>query len=115
MNETQRIRTALLSSLSLHEVSSEDRKRIIELSLAGAREDLRDELAYDVAQRLLDAGLLERVDQFQRDGKPFIRCRVSASGARPPRDDRRAGTEAGARGAAPLARPEPAPLPEPPT
>jgi diguanylate cyclase (GGDEF)-like protein len=80
MNETQRIRTALLSSLSLHEVSPEDRKRIIELTLGGIADDARDELASEITQRLLAAGLLERVDRFHRDGRPYVRYRVPSSG-----------------------------------
>jgi len=80
MNEANRIRTAFLSSLSLHEASPEDRKRLIELTLGGVEEDRRDQLAYEVAERLLDASILERVDRFQREGKPYVRYRIPASG-----------------------------------
>jgi len=80
MNEAQRIRTALLSSLSLHEASPEDRKRLIELTLTGLGDDRRDELAFEIAERLADVALLERVDRFQRDGKPYVRYRIPASG-----------------------------------
>ena len=80
MNEAHRIRTAFLSSLSLHEASPEDRKRLIELTLAGMEDERRDLLAFEVAERLLDVGALERVDRFQRDGKPYIRYRIPASG-----------------------------------
>ena len=80
MNEAHRIRTAFLSSLSLHEASPEDRKRLIELTLAGVEDERRDQLAFEVAERLLDAGALEQVDRFQRDGKPYIRYRIPSSG-----------------------------------
>jgi diguanylate cyclase (GGDEF)-like protein len=80
MNDANRIRTAFLSSLSLHEASPEDRKRLIELTLTGVEDDRRDQLAQEVAERLLDAGVLEQVDRFQRDGKPFTRYRILASG-----------------------------------
>jgi diguanylate cyclase (GGDEF)-like protein len=80
MNEAQRIRTAFLSSLTLHEVTPEDRKRLLELSLSGLADDSRDLVAFEVAERLVSAGLLEHVDRFQRDGKPFVRYRIAASG-----------------------------------
>jgi hypothetical protein len=67
MNEAQRIRTAFLSSLSLHEASPEDRKRLIELTLTGMDDARRDELAFEIAERLLQAGALERVARIQRE------------------------------------------------
>jgi len=80
MNEAQRIRTAFLSSLSLHEASPEDRKRLIELTLTGIDDARRDELAFEIAERLLQSGALERVDRFQREGQIYVRYRVLASG-----------------------------------
>jgi diguanylate cyclase (GGDEF)-like protein len=80
MNEAHRIRTALLTSLALHEVSPAERARVVELTLAGIDEERRDEMAFQIAEWLLDAGVLERVDRFQRDGKPYVRFRVPASG-----------------------------------
>ena len=79
MNEHQRIRTALLSSLSFHELSPEDR-RSIELSLGDLGEERRDALAFELAERLLEMGLLERVDRFQRNGVRYARYRVRGSG-----------------------------------
>ncbi len=80
MNEANRIRTAFLSSLSLHETAPEDRKRLIELTLTGIDDERRDRIAFEIAERLLDSGALERVDRFQRDGKPYVRYRIPASG-----------------------------------
>ena len=80
MNEAQRIRTAFLSSLMLHEVTPEDRKRLLELTLSGLPDEARDLLTFELAERLTAAGLLERVDRFQRDGKPYVRFRVAATG-----------------------------------
>jgi len=80
MNEANRIRTAFLSSLSLHEAAPEDRKRLIELTLTGIDDERRDQIAFEIAERLLDSGALERVDRFQRDGKPYVRYRIPTSG-----------------------------------
>ncbi len=80
MNDPNRIRTALLSSLLLHEAAPEDRKRLIELTLTGIGEERRDELAFEIAERLLESGALERVDRFQREGRPFVRYRIPTSG-----------------------------------
>jgi len=80
MNEAHRIRTALLSSLSLHEGSPEDRKRMIELTLTGLDDGRREELSFQIAERLLASGALERVDRFQREGKSYVRYRVLATG-----------------------------------
>src|SRR5262249_54256716 len=80
MNEAQRIRTAFLSSLSLLEGSPEDRKRIVELTLTGLDEDRREQLSFEIAERLLGSGALERGDRFQRDGKSYVRYRVHATG-----------------------------------
>ncbi len=80
MNEAHRIRTALLSSLSLHEASPEDRKRLIELTLSGVDDERRDQLAFEVAERLHEAGAIERVDRFLRDGRPYVRYRIPSSG-----------------------------------
>jgi len=80
MNEAHRIRTALLSSLSLHEASPEDRKRMIELTLTGLDDEQREEVSFQVAERLLASGALERVDRCQREGKTYVRYRVLATG-----------------------------------
>lgn len=79
MSEPQPIRTALLSSLSLQDVSPEDRKRLIELSLRELGEGRRDTLTSEIAERLRAAGVLERVDRFQREGRRFARYRVHGS------------------------------------
>ncbi len=79
MNDTHRIRTAFLSSLSLHEASPDDRKRLIELSLSELDPARRDEITSEIAERLIDSGILERVDRFHREGVAFIRYRVRAS------------------------------------
>lgn len=79
MNDPQRIRTAFLSSLSLHEASPEDRKRFIELTLRDLGEDRRDLLSYEIAERLIPLGVLERVDRFQREGRGYVRYRVANS------------------------------------
>lgn len=81
MTESQRIRTAFLSTLSLHEASSPlGAKRPIELTLADLEAGRRDEITYEIAERLSDLGLVERVDRFQREGKPYVRYRVPGSG-----------------------------------
>ncbi len=94
MNEAQRIRTALLASLSLREPSSEDHLRLIELTLAGLEDERRAALAYEIAERLVPHGVLERVDRFQRDQVRYARYRVRGTGesfvlqsADLPRDD----------------------------
>lgn len=80
MNDSSRIRTAFLSSLWLHEADPADRRHQIELTLAGLSETRRDELGYELAERMREAGLLEHVDRFLRDGKPYVRYRVPQSG-----------------------------------
>ena len=80
MNETSRIRTAFLSSLWLHEADPADRRTQIELTLSGLTEARREELAFDLAERMREEGLLEHVDRFLRDGKSYVRYRVPQSG-----------------------------------
>ncbi|HEU4334581.1 MAG TPA: GGDEF domain-containing protein [Candidatus Eisenbacteria bacterium] len=80
MNDSSRIRTAFLSSLWLHEADPSDRRHQIELTLAGLSESRRDELGFELAERMREAGLLEHVDRFLRDGKPYVRYRVPQSG-----------------------------------
>jgi hypothetical protein len=80
MNEPSRIQTAFLSSLWLHEADPNDRRRQIELTLSGLSEARREEFAFDLAERMRDAGVLEYVDRFLRDGKPYVRYRVPQSG-----------------------------------
>jgi diguanylate cyclase (GGDEF)-like protein len=80
MNDTSRIRTAFLSSLWLHEADPADRRRQIELTLSDLTETRREELAFELAERMREAGLLEHVDRFLRDGKPYVRYRVPQSG-----------------------------------
>lgn len=95
MNESHRIRTAFLSSLRLHEgTSTAEGKRPIELTLAELESDRRDEISFEIAERLTEAGLLEHVDRFQREGKSYVRYRAPSSGetfllpaARGPRDE----------------------------
>ena len=79
MNDPQRIQTAFLSSLSLHEASPEDRKRFIELKLRDLGEERRDLLSFEIAERLIPLGVLERVDRFQREGRGYVRYRVAES------------------------------------
>ena len=79
MNEAYRIRTAFLSSLLLHEASPEDRKRLIELKLSELDAARRDEISFEIAERLVESGLLERVDRFQREGGHYVRYRVRAT------------------------------------
>jgi hypothetical protein len=76
MNEAQRIRTALLASLSLQELSSDDQIRLVELTLGGLEDDRRAQLAHEIADRLVQLGVLERVDRFQRDHARYTRYRV---------------------------------------
>src|SRR5262245_60330308 len=80
MNESSRIRTALLSSLWLHEADPADRRRQIELTLGDLTESRREELAFELAERMREAGVLEHVDRFLRDGKSYVRYRVPQSG-----------------------------------
>jgi diguanylate cyclase (GGDEF)-like protein len=80
MNEAHRIRTALLASLAFHEATQEDRRRLFELSLAGLDPDRREQLAFEIAERLASIGELNIVDRFERDGRPYVRYRAAASG-----------------------------------
>src|SRR5439155_19413894 len=80
MNESQRIRTAIFSSLRLHEESPLEGKRLIDLALGDLDAGRRDEITYEIAERLIEAGLLESVDRFQRDGKAYVRYRTPGSG-----------------------------------
>src|SRR5512140_564657 len=78
MNEAQRIRTALLASLSLQELSGDDRLRLVELTLGNLEDDRRALLAYEIAERLVSLGVLERIDRFQRGQARYTRYRVHA-------------------------------------
>src|SRR2546422_9863260 len=81
MNESHRIRTAFLSSLRLFEESPTDAgTRPIELALAELDKGRRDEITFEIAERLIEAGLLERVDRFQRDGLAYVRYRERGTG-----------------------------------
>ena len=80
MNESQRIRTAIFSSLRLHEESPLEGKRPIDLALGDLDAGRRDEITYEIAERLIEAGLLESVDRFQRDGKAYVRYRTPGTG-----------------------------------
>jgi diguanylate cyclase (GGDEF)-like protein len=81
MNEPQRIRTAILSSLQLSEgTTAGGAGHPIELPLADLDPARRDEITYEVAERLLAAGILERVDQFQRGGAAYVRYRAPRTG-----------------------------------
>lgn len=80
MNDTHRIRTALLASLTFHEASAEDRRRLLELTLGELDRDRAEQLAYDIAERLASLGQLSRVDRFEREGRPYVRFRVAATG-----------------------------------
>src|SRR5688572_4102191 len=80
MNEAQRIRTALLASLSLTEIAPDDQRRLVELSLAGIADERRSALAYGAPERLVEVGVLERVDRFPRDLAGFSRYRVRGTG-----------------------------------
>lgn len=81
MNESHRIRTAFLSSLRLSQEPSPDAaSRPIDLRLADLDSGRRDEITFEIAERLSEAGLLERVDRFQRDGNTYVRYRESGSG-----------------------------------
>ena len=76
MNEAQRIRTALLASLSLREFSADDQLRLVELTLGGLDDERRTLLAQEIADRLVQLGVLDRVDRFQRDNVRYSRYRV---------------------------------------
>src|SRR5436309_3970193 len=81
MNDSHRIRTAFLSSLRLSQESPIDAKaHPIDLRLADLDLARREEITFEIAERLSDAGLLERVDRFQRDGTPYVRYRGPAPG-----------------------------------
>jgi diguanylate cyclase (GGDEF)-like protein len=80
MNEAHRIRTALLASLSFHEVTPEERKQLLEVALTDLDRDRREQLAYEIAERLVALGQLARVDRFEREGRAYVRFRVSESG-----------------------------------
>jgi diguanylate cyclase (GGDEF)-like protein len=81
MTEFQRIRTAFLSTLALTEASSSaETKRPIEVNFTDLAADARDEITYEIAERLIGFGLLERVDRFQRAGKAYVRYRAPGSG-----------------------------------
>jgi diguanylate cyclase (GGDEF)-like protein len=80
MNEAHRIRTALLASLSLHETAPDDQLRLVELGLGGLDGERRDVLAYEIAERLVALGVLERVDRFQRDLVRYTRYRARGTG-----------------------------------
>jgi diguanylate cyclase (GGDEF)-like protein len=76
MNEPHRIRTAFLSSLRLlQEPTAGAPNTPIELALGEMDQGRRDEVTFEVAERLVDAGVLERVDRFQRDGVAYVRYR----------------------------------------
>jgi diguanylate cyclase (GGDEF)-like protein len=80
MNEAHRIRTALLASLTFHEATPEDRQRIFDLALGGLDPDRREQLAFELAERLTALGGLARVDRFERDGRAYVRYRAVATG-----------------------------------
>ena len=81
MNEPHRIRTAFLSSLRLiQEPTADAPDRPVELALAELDQALRDEITFEIAERLIETGLLERVDRFQRDGVGYVRYRERGSG-----------------------------------
>src|SRR5213594_1993765 len=81
MNEPHRIRTAFLSSLRLFQEPTLDApNRPIELALADLDRTRRDEITFEIAERLHESGILERVDRFQRDGRAFVRYRERGSG-----------------------------------
>jgi diguanylate cyclase (GGDEF)-like protein len=81
MNESHPIRTAFLSSLRLHlESPSSEGRPPIELGLADLDAGRRDAITFEVAEQLKEAGLLERIDRFQRDGKAYVRYRERGTG-----------------------------------
>jgi diguanylate cyclase (GGDEF)-like protein len=65
--------------LSLDDASAEDRKRLIELTLHDLGDDRRSTLAFEIAERLIQLGVLERVDRFQREGQGYVRYRIPNS------------------------------------
>ncbi|MBI4364659.1 MAG: GGDEF domain-containing protein [Candidatus Latescibacteria bacterium] len=83
MTELQRIRTAFLSTLALIEASSDAEKagHPIEVNLFELEAGDRDAITYEIAERLIGLGLLERVDRFQRGGTTYVRYRAPRSGA----------------------------------
>jgi len=81
MNEPHRIRTAFLSSLRLHlETTPDAPQRSIDLALEALDPARRDEITFEIAERMREAGLLERVDRFQRDGHAYVRYRERGQG-----------------------------------
>src|SRR6267154_3432283 len=81
MNEPHRIRTAFLSALRLDQESTADAPSSpFELGLGEMDKARRDEITFEIAERLVDSGLLERVDRFQRDGIPYARYRERGAG-----------------------------------
>jgi len=76
MNEPHRIRTASLSSLRLDQESTADAPNVpIELGLGDMEKGRRDEITFEIAERLAESGILERVDRFQREGVAYVRYR----------------------------------------
>ena len=81
MNEPHRIRTASLSSLRLlHEPTADAPNVPIELGLGELDQGRRDEITFEIAERLAESGVLERVDRFQRDGVAYVRYRERGAG-----------------------------------
>lgn len=81
MNEPHRIRTAFLSSLRLHQEPTPDApQRSFDLAFEALDPARRDEITFEIAERLREAGLLERVDRFQRDGRTYVRYRERGQG-----------------------------------
>ena len=81
MNEPHRIRTASLSSLRLDQEPTQDApSRPIDLALGALDPARRDQITFEIAERLREADVLERVDRFQRDGHPYVRYRERGSG-----------------------------------
>jgi diguanylate cyclase (GGDEF)-like protein len=81
MNEPHRIRTAFLSSLRLHQEPTPDApQRSFDLAFEALDPARRDEITFEIAERLREAGLLERVDRFQRDGQAYVRYRERGQG-----------------------------------
>jgi diguanylate cyclase (GGDEF)-like protein len=81
MNEPHRIRTAFLSSLRLHQEPTPDApQRSFDLAFEALDPARRDEITFEIAERLREAGLLERVDRFQREGQAYVRYRERGQG-----------------------------------
>lgn len=81
MNEPHRIRTAFLSSLRLHQEPTPDApQRSFDLAFEALDPARRDEITFEIAERLREAGFLERVDRFQRDGRTYVRYRERGQG-----------------------------------